>query len=531
MRRRWGPTVSKIDVIVVGSGPVGQLTALLLAERGRSVTVIEPHERPFPLPRAVGLAGESLRILQQLGFSKDFDVLLELLPRGQEFILYLDGRGEILLKQPLPFTDGDMGWPAMASFAQPTLEEHLERRLVDHPSVDLRRGFQAVGLEQGLESVTVEVACCDPTADRAEGTLTGSLVIGCDGANSFVRGQTDILVHDLGFSFDWLVVDVQPHSQVVFEPYIAQLVDPSRPTTVAPGGPPGRRRFEFMCLPTDAMDEMNTPETAWRLLERWGMTPATADLLRHSVYRFRGAWAEKWREGRVLLAGDAAHLMPPFLAQGINSGFRDAASLAWRIDLLLSGLAPIQILDTYGSERAEHVQTIIEASVGIGQMICITDPDEAEERDDFMRMANADPNLAPPPPPRWRLGPGIFDVTDPEAGFLGVQGMVESGGRIQLLEDAIGGGRFVLFGADADPVASLSNVAADFWAKLGGSSVWFGPSSDVIDVNGTYAAWFEDLSARVVLVRPDFYVFGTGASVEEADRLVLHLKCQCSAGS
>jgi 2-polyprenyl-6-methoxyphenol hydroxylase-like FAD-dependent oxidoreductase len=436
-----GSTVSTIDVIVVGAGPVGQLTALLLAERGLSVVVLEPHERPFPLPRAVGLAGESLRILQQLGISEDFDVLLELLPPGQEFILFLDGHGQTLLKQPLPYTDGDMGWPAMASFAQPSLEEHLEKRLVNHPRIDLRRGFQAVGLAQSLESVTVEVARCEPTADGAKSTLTGSLVIGCDGANSFVRGQTDILVRDLGFSFDWLVVDVQPHSRDVFEPYIAQLVDPARPTTVAPGGPPGRRRFEFMCLPTDAIDQMNTPETAWRLLERWGMTPETADLLRHSVYRFRGAWAEKWRDGRVLLAGDAAHLMPPFLAQGINSGFRDAASLAWRIDLFLSGCAPLEILDTYGSERAEHVQTIIEASVSIGQMICITDPEEAEARNAFMRMANADPNLAPPPPPRWRLGSGIYDDTDPEAGFLGVQGVVEYGGHIQLLEDAIGGGR------------------------------------------------------------------------------------------
>ena len=178
-----------------------------------------------------------------------------------------------------------------------------------------------------------------PTDERR--TVTTRYVVGADGANSLVRQWIGSTVTDLGYFHDWLVIDLLMHAPLEdfdFSPPAWQLCDPARPTTLVPGGP-GRRRFEFMRLPTETVDELNEAETAWNLLAPWGITPATAKLERHTVYTFQARWCDTWRKGRLLLAGDSAHLMPPFAGQGMCSGLRDAFALAWRLDLVLDGRA------------------------------------------------------------------------------------------------------------------------------------------------------------------------------------------------
>jgi len=295
--------------------------------------------------------------------------------------------------------------------------------------------------------------------------------------------------------------------------------------TVVPSGPPGRRRFEFMCLPGETAEEMNRAEVSWRLMEPWNLTPDNTDLIRHAVYTFRGLWAERWRDGRVLLAGDAAHLMPPFMAQGLNSGMRDASALAWRADLVLSGLSPWSILDDYGAERREHVQQIVEQAVESGRMICITDPAVAAERDRFLRMARDDPSMAPPPPPKWILGPGTSVEGDPVARSLGVQGTVELDGKIGLLDDLIGVGRFQLLSASGDPWQALGDEARSVWKVLDGFYAQIG-GDHLTDTAGIYTAWLEENGIDTVLFRPDFYVFGSGEGTADADRLVMALAGQ-----
>ena len=149
-----------------------------------------------------------------------------------------------------------------------------------------------------------------------------------------------------------------------------------------------------MRLPGETLDELNSAETAWRLVGEFGLTPENAVLERHAVYTFRARWCDRWRDGRLLLAGDAAHLMPPFAGQGMCAGLRDAENLAWKLDAVLGGKAPDSLLDTYGSERIGHVRHFIDLSVGLGRVICVTDPVAAAARDARMKAALEHPELA-----------------------------------------------------------------------------------------------------------------------------------------
>src|SRR6185295_18872069 len=165
-------------------------------------------------------------------------------------------------------------------------------------------------------------------------------------------------------------------------------------------GGPGRRRWEFMRLPGESLDELNNEATAWRLLAPWDVHPGNATLERHTVYRFQARWVDTWRNGRLLLAGDAAHQMPPFAGQGMCSGLRDVANLTWKLDLVLADTAPPALLDTYASERIPHVRALIDFSMELGKVICIADPAGAAARDALMvAAAEAGQQTTPPPFP------------------------------------------------------------------------------------------------------------------------------------
>ena len=223
-----------------------------------------------------------------------------------------------------------------------------------------------------------------------------------------------------------------------------------------------------------------------------------------------------------MIAGDAAHQMPPFAAQGLCSGLRDAASLAWRLDLVLRGQCDEQLLDSYGSERLPHVDQIIEFAIALGRIICVTDEAAAAGRDAQMLAARDAPHLAPPPPPLPRLGPGVRLADDPQAGYLGLQARVSAGGREGRFDDVVGRG-FVLLSTTGDPSQALSEDNRAFWARLEGVSAHVGGPA-VTDSDGAYARWLAALGAEVVLVRPDFTIVGTAPDLAGAQSLVTALR-------
>jgi 2-polyprenyl-6-methoxyphenol hydroxylase-like FAD-dependent oxidoreductase len=250
-----------------------------------------------------------------------------------------------------------------------------------------------------------------------------------------VRALIDAPVADLGFFYDWLIVDVVLDTPRTFDPVNLQICDPSRPTTVVSGGP-GRRRWEFMRLPHESLDDLNDAGRAWELLAGWDVTPSNATIERHAVYTFAASCVEVWRDGCVLLAGDAAHQMPPFAGQGMGAGVRDAANLAWKLDLVLAGRAGDALLDTYATERRPDARVAIDFSIELGKVICVPDPEEAAVRDEAMGASvGADPAEAPDPP---ALADGLLHPTAPLAGLLFCQGVVDVGGRRGRFDDVHG---------------------------------------------------------------------------------------------
>jgi 2-polyprenyl-6-methoxyphenol hydroxylase-like FAD-dependent oxidoreductase len=489
------------DVAIVGAGPTGLTLAILLAQRGHTVTVLERWAEPYPLPRAVHFDHEVGRLLQACGIGDDLRAISE----PADIYEWRNATGDTLLRFGRQ-GDGPSGWPASSMFCQPELEGLLERRVAELAGIELRRGVEVTAVDDRGDHAVVS------GADGA--TVRATFVVGCDGANSTVRSLLGLPVHDLGFFYDWLIVDVILDEPRVYDPLNLQVCDPARPTTAVSGGP-GRRRWEFMKLPGESLEELNDERRAWELLAPWDVHPGNARLERHAVYTFQARYAEQWRSGRIFLAGDAAHQMPPFAGQGLCAGVRDAGNLAWKLDLVLAGQASEALLDAYQQERLAHARGVIEFSMELGKVICVPDPDEAASRDAAMSAAVGPEPVEVPDLP----GPtsGLVHPESPNAGNLFVQGAV--GG--QPFDDVHGAGwRLVSCDPDAGDVSALGGDLVEWFDAIGGT---------VIPVDATdpvFGRWFGEHDARWALQRPDFYVYGTATDAIGAARLLADLRSQ-----
>jgi 2-polyprenyl-6-methoxyphenol hydroxylase-like FAD-dependent oxidoreductase len=482
------------DVAIVGAGPVGLTLAILLAQTGRTVTVLERWPSPYALPRAVHFDHEVGRILQSCGIGDELRAITE----AAEVYEWRNAAGTTLLRFGRRGA-APSGWPESSMFSQPELEALLARRADALPTLTIRRGTEVAALVQHDDHVEIR--------DTGGVSSQARYVVGCDGANSTVRGLVGIEPVDLGFFYDWLIVDLILSEPRVFDPLNVQICDPARPTTAVSGGP-GRRRWEFMRLPHESLDDLNDEARAWELLAPWDVTPCGATLERHAVYTFQARYAPAWRVGRVLLAGDAAHQMPPFAGQGMCAGIRDAANLAFKLDLVLAGHAVDALLDTYTEERLPSAQEAIRFSMELGKVICVPDPEEAARRDAAM-AASVTSELADAPELPG-VDTGCIDASTPHAGRLFVQGTVDG----RPADDALGPGWRLVTDA---PAPDLDPELQDWFRSIGGRVV-------TVAAGDARARWLSEHEAAFALERPDFHLYGTAADPTSAAALLTDLR-------
>jgi 3-(3-hydroxy-phenyl)propionate hydroxylase len=459
------------QVAIIGCGPVGALLANLLGLAGVETSVHEVSLDPYPLPRACHLDAEIMRIFQGAGLSEQIEHLVEP-SRGMEFV-GADGLRlfayEDFERSPI------LGWCEDYVFQQPELDRVLREGLNRFPNVELNLGSEITDL----------------------GAVDAEFIVACDGASSATRRSLNIGLSDWGFDQYWLVVDLMFDDDPGLPSIIQQVCDPNRPATYVPSAH-GHYRWEFRLLEGESHREFEEHQKVRELLRPW-IPDDGGEIVRAAAYRFHAVVAERWRDGRVFLAGDSAHQMPPFIGQGMCSGIRDAANLAWKLKSVLKLGAPESLLDSYEVERRSHVESCIAMSIEAGQIVSgqvaklpATDADEAD---------------------RWsRLPPlteGVFSVgIDSRIGHQARQPKVLANGTSLLLDDLGGADWYLLSRVSYEARSWCRTVLVD----------------DLVDLDGSLDLLLAGRAA--VLIRPDRYVFGSadegsiGELVDSAHRLI-----------
>jgi 3-(3-hydroxy-phenyl)propionate hydroxylase len=503
------------DVAVVGAGPCGTTLANLLGTFGVRAVVLDREPGVTPYPRAVAVDDESLRTFQTAGVVDD--VLPDLIRNAP--IRYHSSSGRVLAH--VGPSGRPYGWPRRNLFLQPLMEAALRRGLDRFPDVALRTGTEVTGLETTGDGVRLE-------AKSAAGqvVVAARFAVGADGGRSLVRDSIGVRLEGQTAPSRWLVVDVA--DDTLDAPYSAVYCDPARPTMTIPL-PYGHRRFEFKLLPGEEDEHAASADFVATLLGRFyrGALPRVQG---RRVYWHHSRIASTFRTGPVFLAGDAAHLQPPFFGQGMNSGIRDATNLAWKLAAVTAGRAGPTLLDSYDAERRGHATAMVSFATRVGSMYQPRNRATEIVRDGLFRAAQRIPGardyilqMKYKPAPRYTTGavvpPAQPDTGSPVGRQFGQPTVQDASGARRLLDDVLGPVLAVI-GLTADPARHLSPAGTARLAAAGGrlfearptdaaarSDLAGAGSTVLVDVDGA----LRDLvlarpQDEVLVVRPDRYV-------------------------
>ncbi len=500
--------MKQYDVAIIGYGPTGALMAYLLGRQGLSTLVVEPNLDIYKIPRAVHYDGEAMRIFQSLGM---IDEIRES-SREPGSASFLNGFNWKIFHQDLSKSDRVHHWANSHFFSQPELEKLLRGRVNQCASVDHKLGWRLKDVDQDSNGVTIRIA-------EHEGQQTEayrcSYLLGCDGAASSTRELANIPLTDLGCDEPWLVCDLMLEKSTEIKDEIYQICDPARPTSLIPCEP-GHIRWEFMLNESDDPHEIEVEENVRALMAPYiarlnsQLTKDDGKLIRSKIYRFHALLADQFKRGRVLLLGDAAHQMPPFLGQGLCSGLRDTYNLSWKLGGVIRNQWDPKVLESYQSERQPHVEEVINLAIQHGEIIQTRNPLKATVRDLFLLLGRLFPPLIASIKfgQQWRLGKGIFSKDSlPLNRFMLRQCIItREHGEPALLDDLLSDS-FNLVGFDTDVDSLVSKHNIDF---LGAPLKTFniGVHGQGIDETGTLQCWADDNQIAIALLRPDKQIYG-----------------------
>ncbi|OMC27244.1 3-(3-hydroxyphenyl)propionate hydroxylase [Mycobacterium colombiense] len=508
------------DVLVVGAGPVGLTLANILGLQGIRTVVVDERDTLIDYPRGVGLDDEALRTFQSIGLAER--VLPHTVPN--QILRFVDAKHRVLAEMAPP--DARFGWPKRNGFVQPLVDAELLAGLDRFEHVQVRWGRPMTACQESADAVTVELGGADNDGDTSR--VRARYVVGCDGGRSMTRRVMGVSFDGTTSSTRWLVVDIandplgHPNSEVG--------ADPERPyasISIAHG----IRRFEFMIHADETDEQAEDPAFLTQMLARMVPHPDRVDVIRRRVYTHHSRIAGAFRQGRLLLAGDAAHLMPVWQGQGYNSGIRDAANLGWKLAAVVSGRADDKLLDTYDVERRKHARAMIDLSTMVGRVISPTNRRVATARDLLVRSASIVPSLKRyvlemrfKPMPRYEHGAVVHAApgrTDSPVGTLFIQPRVDTRDQQDVLLDDVLGPWFAVLCWNNNPRKILGDVAFANWKAVGARFFALRPATqlhwtghddpDVVvvgDRHGGLKSWFDTHSDSVLFLRPDRCIAG-----------------------
>ena len=476
--------MKQYDVIIVGLGPTGGTLANLLALNGFSILILEREKNLYALPRAVHFDDEIMRVFQTIGITKNF-LKNTIINKGTKFV---NSSGKVLLDWPRPKSITENGWYPSYRFHQPDLERNLRNRLKTFKKVKLLQNTEVIQIKNNINSVELFFK-----SKNKINKASSKYVIGCDGARSTTREQMGSVLDNLGFTQKWAVVDlILKKNKNKLPDRTIQYSNSERPATYC-RNVGKRRRWEFAIQDNENEKEILSDKYIWNFLKPW-LNPKEAYLERKAIYIFQSAIARKWRKGRIFIAGDAAHLMPPFMGQGMCAGIRDASNLAWKISLCIKNKHDGKFLDTYQTERFSNAKEYIETTMRMGEFVNAVGSENITDNissgpDGTKSMQSIKP----------KLGIGLGSNKDKNRGKIFPQLKMKNG---KTLDEKFSKSPLLLTSSKLEKKISLNKIH----------------SITDKDIKGL-SSLLKTYKAKAIIVRPDRFILKTCKSQNDFNRI------------
>ncbi|MDD9662751.1 MULTISPECIES: bifunctional 3-(3-hydroxy-phenyl)propionate/3-hydroxycinnamic acid hydroxylase [Klebsiella] len=503
------------QVAIVGAGPVGLTIANYLGQMGVSVLLIEKLESLIDYPRAIGIDDESLRAMQAVG------LVDKVLPHTTPWhaMRFMTPKGRCFADIQ-PMTD-EFGWSRRNAFIQPQVDGVLYEGLSRFPHVRCLFSREVEAFSQNSDNVTLNLK---GSAGEHE-TVRADWLVACDGGASLIRRTLNIPFEGKTAPNQWIVIDIA--NDPLATPHVYLCCDPVRPY-VSAALPHGVRRFEFMVMPGETEAQLSEPHKMRQLLSKVLPDPDNVEPIRQRVYTHNARIAERFRVDRVLLAGDAAHIMPVWQGQGYNSGMRDAFNLGWKLALVVRGKAGEALLDSYQQERRDHAKAMIDLSVTAGNVLAPPKRWHGAVRDGISWLLNYLPpvkryflEMRFKPMPQYREGALLAEgegKTSP-VGKMFIQPKVTlEGGQVTLLDEVMGA-NFAIIAWGSNPLWGLNNEQIARWRAVGVRFIQVVPEVQIHcdqdnvpgvirlgDTQNRLKSWFAQHDTAIAVVRPDRFV-------------------------